>query len=270
MSGHEHDASLAADIFGSSALKPVDGYSDATQSIEQAVPYPEYAPQPLGGGEPKFFATVAGHADKPIFEYPDGRKVVRVPRIAAVSAPVNEQPRAVAETHHPATAGPRDVFSFKMERNVDGGLSGSFAAKGDYRDFLGGLAGVRTASSSPAAPARQLGSAIFPTQPTPQRVVAPTLPRPNEAPASENDNHWSSGEAATVATHGLKKVIKTVLRPRKARAILALSVAIAGGAYHLEGGELPIHGNPISIFQADYNQVTHNLLATIAAEVGRL
>jgi len=271
MSGRTYDRQPLADhIFGNSALTPEVGYNDATQATEPGVPYPEYAPQPLGVGEPKLFATVAGHEHMPILEYPDGRKVVRVPRTASRNALVNELPRAVAETSTPAPVEPLNSISFNMSQSPDGGLSGAFAVKGQFMDLLGGLAGAAATNNRQIAPARQPESRIVPTQPTPQRVVAPTPLRPNEAPERENDNDSASSETATIATRGLKKVIKAVLRPRLAGAVLALSVAVAGGAYRLESGELPIHGNPISILQADYNQVIHHPLATIAAQIGKL
>ena len=272
MSGYAYDRQpLADDIFGNSALTPDVGYNDAAQATEPGVLYPEYAPQPLGGGEPKQFATIAGHEDKPIFVYPDGRKVVRVPRLAPGSAPVNELPRAVvAETVNPVPVAPVKSFSFKMEQSSDGRLSGDFDFKGDLINLLGGLAGSAAANNRTVAQARQLESRIVPTQPVPQRAVVSRPLSLNEAPNSESDDDWSSSETATFANRGLKKVIKAVFRPRLAGAVLALSVAAAGGAYRLESGELPIHGNPIEIIQADYNQVINHPLQTIAAQIGKL
>jgi len=142
MTERAYEQPLADDIFGSSALTSEVGYNDATQSIEPGVPYPEYAPQPLGGGEPKQFATVAGHEDKPIFVYPDGRKVVRVPRIASGSAPINELPRAVAETFNPAPVAPLNSLSLNLRQGPDGGLSGDFDVKGQFMHLLVGLAGA--------------------------------------------------------------------------------------------------------------------------------
>lgn len=252
---------LADDIFGSSAI------------TNQTVPYPQYGPssRPLAGGEPKLFATVAGHDDMPILEYDDGRRVVRVPRIAAVRAPVNEMPRAEAGTLDSAAVAPLDSIKFNLTRSHDGSLSGEFAVKGDFIHFLEVFAGAKASSNkSIAGPARQLESSIAPTQSTPQRVVAPMPLLLNEAPQSENDNDWSGHEPATIADHGLKKVIKGVLRPRLAGAVLALSVAVAGGAYRLESGELPIHGNPIDVLQSDINQVIHHPIQTIAAQIGKL
>ncbi len=270
MSGRDYDRQpLADDIFGSSAPTPEVGYNGATPATDLGVPYPAYAPanrQPLGDGEPTFYAAVAGHEDKPIFIYPDGRKVVRVSRLA----PVNDVPRTVTETPHTAPAVPINSLSLNLRQGSDGGLSGDFDVKGQFMSLLGGLAGVAAPNNRQIAPARQLESKITPTQPTPQRVVAPMPQRPIEAVTSKNDNDWSSSETATIASHGLKKVIKAVLRPRLASAVLALSVAVAGGAYRLESGELPIHGNPIAVIQSDYNQVIHHPLQTIAAKIGRL
>lgn len=261
---------LADDIFGNSATMPEVDYNEATPVTEPRGLYPEYAAansQPSGDGEPTFFAAVAGHEDKPIFVYPDGRKVVRVSRLAPVDA---APPRDVAETIPPAAVAPLNSLSLHLKQGPDGGLSGDFDVKGQFIKLLGGLAGATATNNTPIASARQLESSSVPTQYVPQRVVAPTPQRPHEAPQSENDNDWSSYEAATIASHGLKKVIKAVLRPRLASAVLALSVAVAGGAYRLESGELPIHGNPISVIQADYNQVIHHPLQTIAAQIGRL
>ena len=273
MSERAYDQPLVDDIFGSSTLTPEFGYDATTRVTEPVVTHPEYAPtkrQPSGVGEPRVFATLAGHEDMPILEYDDGRRVVRVPRTATGNAPINELPRAVAETLNPAPVESINSISFKMEQSREGGLSGAFAVKGQFMDLLGGLAGAAATNNKSVAPARQLESRIIPTQPTPQRVVAPTPFRPNEAPERENDNDSAGSETATIATRGLKKVIKAVLRPRLAGAVLALSVAVAGGAYRIESGELPIHGNPISILQADYNQVIHHPLATIADQFGKL
>ncbi|MEO8104959.1 MAG: hypothetical protein ABI602_01340 [Candidatus Saccharibacteria bacterium] len=270
MSGRDYERQpLADDIFGSPALMPEVGYIEATPASEPVVPYPQYAPannQPLDGGEPKLFATLAGHADKPIYVYPDGRKVVRVPR----SAPVNDAPRAVVETSHPTPLAPLNSLSLNLRLGEDGGLSGEFDVKGQFMHFLGGSAGATATNNKSIAPGCQLESSTVPTQHTPERVVAPMPLRSIEAPHSEYDNDGSSHETATIASHGLKKVIKAVLRPRLTGAVLALSVAVAGGTYRLESGELPIHGNPITVIQADYNQVIHHPLQTIAAKIGKL
>jgi len=277
MSGREQNASLVDDIFGDNTLLPVAGYSETAPVLEPAVQAPVYAPtisQPEVAEEPTLFAVVKGHEDKPIYQYRDGRKVVRVPRQTLGSVPASELPTPIAETFYPAPVAPVGSVSFNLRQNTDG-ISGDFDVKGNIVKLLGSLAGAAAITNSQNTPSHQIESKIMPTQPAPQRVVevAPPIGHENEA-IKENDRDPSGMAVKTIAKNGLGKLIKSVVRPKFAKAILALSAVTAGGAYYAASGEVnPVHLIPretINVFQADFNQIVQRPIETGLAQLGRL
>ena len=266
MSGREFDASLTNDIFGG-GTPPYDNYGETLPVITPRI----QSPQPIVTGESRLHAVLPGTPDMPIFEYPDGRKVVRdYSRRTNETIPAEqlhnpEVPRSQLSPKAPVSS----EFSLNLKQ-VGGGFSGDFKINGEFAALLGGLAG--------GPPANQTGRRVANHQLESGARSTDLLTQPavNVAPATmhkqEND-HSLSDTAGIIATRGLKKVIKTALRPRLASAVLALSALTAGGAYYeLSGGELPIHLNPkesIAILQADYDQLVHHPIKTITAQLGR-
>jgi hypothetical protein len=275
MSRREFDTSLGDVIFGaqipnSSDVAATPGFEPV---IDRAVP--EVA------GESSLHAVLPGHEDKPIFvyrptpEHPNGRKVVRIyPSRPAGNPSANEPARPVVDTLHPSPTAPvSSKLSFNLERDTTG-IFGDFRVEGDIASLLGSFAGVAAARNRQPAPDRQLENRPTPAESAQPGVVdsiplAPKENRPNKA----DDHDLSSNVARTVATRGLKKVIRGVLRPRFGSAVLVLSAVTAGGAYHAaSGGDNIIQLNPkdtIAVIQADYNQLVEQPIQTLTAQFGR-
>lgn len=265
MSRHEHDAWLADDIFGGNTLMPETGYNEAASVMTAPVQNPEAVRQP------EFMGYLPQNPNMAVFRELDGQVVLRdyTPRPAPTS-PVNELTVPIVSAPRASTMSPVSSLSFNLVQSQEG-LSGDFDVQGDIMKLLGGLTGAGRVPSAQPAAIRQLESRITPTNFAEQCAVNPTPPIQNETEADYEYNPDSLSNAAkTVATRGLKKVVKSVFRPRLASAVLVLSAATAGGAYYLgSGGESPVRSNPAKVLQADISQWRDHPIETLIAQSGR-
>lgn len=250
MSRRDFEPSLASDIFGASMVTP----EDDDHAVVPTAPRSESAPIP------QLLGVLPDMPHMAVFREVGGNVVVRDytprPAVDALSLPSIAPPVS-------------SEISINLQKN-GGDLSGHFRLKGEFAALLGSLA----AQTNQPLSNHQLESGIAPES-TRQPVVDSTPSRSNERQRhSENDLDLTDNVAKKVATRGLGRVLKSVVRPRITTAVLALSAVTAGGAYYaLSDGELPIRPNlkdTIQVLKADYNQLIHHPIQTVIAQTERL